>query len=329
MEKPAALPPAALPRLIPTLTAGFNTVAGNIRLIFLPVLLDLLLWFGPHIRVKQMLEPSIQYSMKNLPASIPPDMAASVQMVWNDLLERFNLITALSPFPIGLPSLMTAEGPMKTPLGSPVFLEMGDPLAAAGIWLGLALLGLLIGSFYFNAISRATSEQKVDFSLRAYLMQVGQSLVLTVLLILLALVFSIPLLIMVSLLSALTGGLGQFAMLFFAFIIIWLLIPMVFAPHGIFVLGQKASSSLLFSIRLVRFFLPGTGLFVLTSVILNEGLKILWTSPAETSWMMLIGILGHAFIITSLLAASFIYYRNGIRLVQANIQRPYQPGTAA
>jgi ABC-type transporter Mla maintaining outer membrane lipid asymmetry permease subunit MlaE len=71
----------------------------------------------------------------------------------------------------------------------------------------------------------------------------------------------------------------------------------------------------------VRFILPGTGMFVLSVLVISQGLDVLWSAPPLTSWMMLIGIGGHAFIATGLLAASFVYYRDAMRFVQEFLQR--------
>jgi hypothetical protein len=51
-------------------------------------------------------------------------------------------------------------------------------------------------------------------------------------------------------------------------------------------------------------------MFVLSVFLLSRGLSYLWLIPGGDSWMMLVGILGHAFISTTLLAASFVYYRD-------------------
>jgi hypothetical protein len=51
-------------------------------------------------------------------------------------------------------------------------------------------------------------------------------------------------------------------------------------------------------------------LFLLIFLIINQGLNFLWTTPSQGSWLMLVGIAGHAFVSTALLAASFIYYRD-------------------
>jgi len=39
-------------------------------------------------------------------------------------------------------------------------------------------------------------------------------------------------------------------------------------------------------------------------------LNYLWKVPPSDSWMTLVGIAGHAFITTAILAASFVYYRD-------------------
>jgi hypothetical protein len=64
------------------------------------------------------------------------------------------------------------------------------------------------------------------------------------------------------------------------------------------------------SFRLTRYTLPTTGLFFLMVLLISKGLDLLWQVPPQTSWLTLIGLVGHAFIVTGLLAASFVYYRD-------------------
>jgi hypothetical protein len=61
---------------------------------------------------------------------------------------------------------------------------------------------------------------------------------------------------------------------------------------------------------MARFTLPTSGMFVLCVFLLSIGLNYLWDVPPDDSWMKLVGIGGHAFITTALLAASFVYYRD-------------------
>ena len=45
-------------------------------------------------------------------------------------------------------------------------------------------------------------------------------------------------------------------------------------------------------------------------MLLNQGLNMLWQVPPENSWLMLISIIGHAFVTTGMLSASFVYYQD-------------------
>jgi hypothetical protein len=53
-------------------------------------------------------------------------------------------------------------------------------------------------------------------------------------------------------------------------------------------------------------------------------LNFLWNTPSLASWWMLVGITGHAFISTALLASSFVYYRDinvWLKVVFEQLQR--------
>ncbi|HET6846340.1 MAG TPA: hypothetical protein VFH29_05860, partial [Anaerolineales bacterium] len=88
--------------------------------------------------------------------------------------------------------------------------------------------------------------------------------------------------------------------------------------------------SVLGGFRLARFTLPTSSLFVLTVLLVGTGLNSLWAVPVEDSWVVVVGLLGHAFITTALLAASFIYYQDMSAWVQTVLARlragmPTQP----
>ncbi len=61
---------------------------------------------------------------------------------------------------------------------------------------------------------------------------------------------------------------------------------------------------------MVRYSLPNIGWFSIMAIVLSQGMDMLWRIPPANSWMTAVGILGHAFVSTSLLAASFFYYRD-------------------
>jgi hypothetical protein len=309
--------------MISSFVSGFNSVASHIYLILFPIFLDLLLWFGPHLRIKNLLQPVITEMVDNLKTLGSPDMvqmAALAQTIWQTTIERFNLLSLLHTIPIGVPSLLVSEAPLKTPVGDAPLLELSSLGIIIGLWLLIVLLGLVFASLYFDSIARCTLQEKKSFSMKQAARATLQIILLNVILIGIGIVLFIPVTLMVSLITLISPFLAQIFLLLIALFLLWLLVPLIFTPHGIFSNQQNVLAAILNSIRLVRFFLPGTGLFLLLAILLGQGLDVLWRVPAENSWMTLIGIAGHAFISTGLLAASFAYYSGGMRRMQDTIK---------
>jgi hypothetical protein len=298
------------PKFQNALVSGFNLVANKAYLLLLPIALDLLLWFGPHFRLKTLLEPAFR-DIYSLPAAGANDaaMLSSIRQLADFSLSHFNLLSLLSAVPVGVPSLMAGILPLANPLGEPLAIEVPSLGQAFSGWLLFAVLGLVTGSVYFGAVSRATASPPERFSLPSAVWQAGQVLFLTLILLILLFLLSIPIFVVTFLLALISPAIAQFSLLFSSFLLLWILIPLVFSPHGIFAASQNAFRSMMISLRLVRALFPGVGLFLLSAVILAQGMGVLWRLAPETSWLMLAGLFGNAFIGTSLLAASFIYYR--------------------
>jgi hypothetical protein len=312
------------PRLIVSFIIGFNAVANNIQLILFPLALDLMLWFGPHFRLKELAGPLIDEMNTTLTQMATPDMAQLVQSAkdtWVSTIEHFNLLSSLRTYPIGIPSLFASFGPLLTPLGPAQIYEIPNALIAVATWCLVTLLGIIGGSLYFNQVARVTNPEQTALPFKRIIWQFVQSIFLGILLIVILLIILVPASILISILSMINPILAQIAVLLLSIVVLWLLIPLVFSPHGIFAFKQNAFVSILLSVRMVRYFLPTTGLFLLFVVLISQGMDILWKIPPETSWMAVIGILGHAFITTGLLSASFVYYRGGMSWMQQNIQR--------
>ena len=130
-----------------------------------------------------------------------------------------------------------------------------------------------------------------------------------------------PLLIVLFLIIQLSAVLANLFVLFISLGSMWVIVPIFFWPHGIFVKKQNVITSIASSIQLTRFTLPTSSLFVLTVFLLSFGLNFLWNIPPENSWMTLFGIFGHSFVTTGLLAGSFIYYRDMSIWLQAVIEK--------
>jgi hypothetical protein len=312
------------PRLILSFVTGFNAVANNIQLILFPLVLDLFLWFGPHFRLQKLFLPFVNEFDNTLQATNSPD-AADIIRSFHDLylvmLEHFNLARMLRTFPIGIPSLFAQLGPLDTPLGKATIYEITSITNVMVAIIVFSILGIIGGAIYFHEVARFSNTGDKPAIINHLLWQILQAFLLTFILIVLAVIILIPVSSLLFLLAMVSASLAQIAAFAFSLFLLWLLIPLVFSPHGIFAYEQNALVSILVSARLVRFFLPGTGLFLLVIVLISQGLDVLWHVPPENSWMALVGIIGHAFISTGLLASSFIYYRGGMRWMQENLQR--------
>lgn len=134
------------------------------------------------------------------------------------------------------------------------------------------------------------------------------------------LVITIPGSFLLSLVILSGVSYGQCALLVFAGAVFWLILPLVFSPHGIVLNQNSFFESVKISANLARKTLPSTVLFVLAVFLLSKGLDILWSYPKPTSWFLLVGILGHAFVTTGLLAASFVYYRDALRWMEEMVK---------
>jgi hypothetical protein len=337
------------PELIHSLVGGFSAVANNIYLILLPVALDLLLWFAPHLRVKALMEPDFNEMIRLLRETSPANVLALLDSLQNSFkltLGQFNLFSFLSTFPLGVPSLIAGQRPMQTPVGTPLILEVHSYGQYFTLWIGLSLLGLVLGSIYFANVAQvcgklavqegASSENDVEcrgaaaqiagattalrvpsLQPRVLAWEFLQIFALLLVMLGIILILTLPALAIATVLAAFSPFLSSAAIMLIFFSAIWFLIPLVFSPHGIFLCGQSVFNAMLNSMRLVRFAMPGVGMFLLALIAINMGQSLLWRTPPGSSWMMLVGVLGNAFVVTALLSASFIYYRNGLAYMQA------------
>ncbi len=307
------------PPLIGTLIKGFNTIAGRVWLILPPVLLDLFLWFGPHLSLKDLLTPlftQVTTDMINTAGAALPANFKTASDLTQAMLEGSNLMTALRSYPIGIPSLMAMTSPLVNPLGIPMVYQVPSAETALLGWLGLTLLGVLLGSLYFSTLARAAGKSVPGSAEVSPGTPIGQVLLFTLLFYAAILVVGIPVMMMVGLVSFLSPAVGQIVFMVGFFLVLWFLMPLVFSPFGIFTARQKVFPSIAVSFKLVRGYLRGTGLFILLVILVEILLDLLWMSAPVNSWLMLVSIGGHAFISTALITSTFIYYLHGMRWMQ-------------
>jgi hypothetical protein len=303
-----SLPIPPPPGVVGALKAGLDVISTHISIILLPLALDAFLWLGPRLSVKSIFTAFYTQMLDIYKVSgMPVDELTRAEPQWIDFLQQFNLFGFLRTFPVGVSSLMQAKMPILSPFGSQNVIEVGSWLSLFGWMFLLTLLGWTLGAIYFQLVSRLVSgPERVIASARA----IGQSMLFSIGFVIVALVIGMPVLFVLSILNLFGAAVMQTGLFVIMLFASWLVVPLFFTPHGIFMRGENAFHSVLTSLRMSRFILPSASMFVLALFLAAQGLNILWTVPPDESWMLLVGIAGHAFVTTALLAASFIYYRD-------------------
>jgi len=311
-QKLESLPPP--PGVIGSLRAGFDAVASHVWLTILPLALDIFLWLGPRLSVDGLLRPFVRYMFLQARRGVEVselDRFLETQTSLLDILQDFNLLSLISKFrmfPIGISSLLAQTMPVETPLGEQSVVQISSVPILIVIVFILTMIGWLVGALYFHWVSGTTlgPEESGISLLRAIL----QTFILSVCWLVGLLIILLPVMFILTLLAFISPLLANAAIFVILLLSFWLIVPLFFVPHGIFARRQNAFYSALTSLRLARFTFPTSGMFVISVLILSQGLNYLWKVPPSDSWMTLVGIAGHAFITTAILAASFVYYRD-------------------
>ncbi len=319
------LPPP--PGIIGSLRAGFDVTAGNIAAILFPAALDVLLWLGPRLSVEQLVQPFLK-EVGDVAANggLKPEDISSALTMYHQFFQQFNLLAILRTFPIGIFSLMSGRLPAQTPLGMPSILEISSPVRLIGLVFLLTLIGWTLGGLYFRWVAAFATPGDLPGARRTVI----QTLLYSLIWLFISWTLGLPAVFLIYIIFVFNALIGEIVLLILGFISVWLVVPIFFSPHGMFVKKQNAFGSILSSFQLTRFTLPTSSLFVLTTLLFGFGLNFLWSIPSDNSWLALIGILGHAFITTALLASSFVYYHDMSAWLQTVLTRlrgdvPTQP----
>jgi hypothetical protein len=333
------------------LLAGFDRVASKPVLI-LPILaLDLVLWLGPRLGITPLIPEGIAWL--GLPAGSDPLLAEEIQVIEQVLAvfrERYNILSALSVFPAGmpfnmliasgslpagLPSLMAGRFPIVSPLGKPSVHLIGNPLEATLIWLGITIVGLGLGTGYHRLLAWQTMP---GVELGSGWKSWWRMLILYALAYcggMVVLMVSALLASIASLIIPLLGALILFAGMSALF---WTAVYFAFTAHGIVGYQFGVFKALMESIYVVRANMLSTVGFLFSAFVITWFTTTeIWTLPGDSSWYNLLAFIGFAFISTTLLAASYVFYQERrvwlvelrASLVMKPSDGPEPPGTKA
>lgn len=290
------------------LTAGFELVTAHWWLLLLPVALDLFLWLGPRLSIA----PVWRQLVGALPAgTVPAD--GLVQLA--EAATATNLFSLLSfPF-FGIPVLMSGLlAPQATPLST-----MSMPLEGGGSMLGTALVigvgGVILSAVYHillvralvgaggNGVGRFQQLPRLIFRL------IGLILFVTFVLLLMYL----PLSLFAVLVGLLSPAISLVVLTIGIALMMWYLLFIGFSVHGIVLGGLPVLAAVRVSVRLVQQHMA-TALWLLLVVYGSRVLLgLLWHAVDVGSWLTLASITGHAFVVTSLVAGTYVYFAERVQ----------------
>ena len=313
----APTPPVGV---IESLTQGFETVAGHLPLLLLPVLLDLFLWAGPRISFQPAAEAMANAyiaTWEPFAESSPPDLQEMWEQQTEILLEVVeNMPAQYLPIP-GIPSLLSGREAKGLPFDYTPPLWLVETAAGfIGIKLLLLLIGLILGSLYIILIAQQVRENRPEVRdlirrLPVLTFQIGLFALLTPLLLIALL---LPFLLISGMLAFLNGFLATATQWVGAMFILWVGVFTVFTLHGLLLNDRSLLGALWDSVRVVQWNMPATIFLFLLVLVLDTALtRYVWSLPEADSWLVLPGIAGRAFIATGLITATFVFYKDRYR----------------
>jgi len=326
VENPISRTPSEPVGVLAAFAAGFDRVAAKPILILPPLILDLFLWFGPHLTLP-FLVSIVPDGIAGLVDSFgaDPTMVERIdvlQQMLNLFIERYNLISALSslpagmPFnlltalaslPAGIPSLMAGVMPANTPIGQTQILEIGDLSSVVVVWAGMTLFGLGFGAFYHRWLAQqAAPEAEVATGWIVWIRMV--------LLFLMVYIGGFLWILFMALLASIVGLLvpliGTILLFILLSLLFWAAVYMAFTAHGIVLYGFRVVKAMLESVRVVRLNLLSTVGFLFLCFFITWLSMQVWVLPGDDSWYRLLALVGHAFVSATLIAASYIFYQS-------------------
>jgi len=288
-----------------SIAAGFDRIAANPLLLLPPLLLDLLLWFGPHVVSPRIFDSYAD--LLTMPAGTDPALFESMIAIVEEFGRRLNILVALNSFPVGVPSLMSSRLPLQNTIGAPLTYVVNNQGTVLLIALGASVIGLGMGVFFHRTIAHRMAPERDLGSIGGSWFTI---LLLAVVLYLGGLFLATGVFLVASMLSFLAPILGLLILFMSFSAAVWLVIYLIFTPHGIILYRFNLKQAALESIRTVRFNLMSTFSFVVITLVIIWLANRVWMLPDEGSWYGVLALGGHAFVSAMLLAASYAFFQD-------------------
>ena len=309
--------------VIDTISAGYTALNRQLWVLLLPVLVDLFLWLGPQVSFAPLIDPVLQGGVDAFRAASAevaetgaagPDMVAQYEQAMQMAMEQARGTNALQILalarPLELPSVAAVTG------GAGEFRFVQDWGQALAMVLGTLAGGLILGGLLRGLLAEQVREQDGGADLRRALRRVPvdtlKTVAYTLLWLAIALAVAIPATLLIVLSALLSTNLALILLFIALFALALAEIHLFFTVAAIFVSGLGPVAAMRRSVGLVRrWFGPALWLILLTWLIM-AGMEQVWmllTRELRGPLTISLSILGNAYIVSGLIAASMIFYK--------------------
>jgi hypothetical protein len=299
--------------VIDALSLGFELVLRHPWVLLVPVALDLFLRWGPQIQARPVLEPAAKLFMALVPRDPSPDSQQAMTLLAQNLqanADHFNIFSCLALFGLGVPSLVPLNGPDTLFSTAPVWVSIEDATAFSVLVVLFALLGVLVGTLYFETLARPIRHEAGG--LRTFVPRVFKSflniLALVITLGIAAFFLFIPFGAGVVLLLTLSPGLAVFLFLMIWLIVMWAALYLAFAVPAIFVSGANALQAILNSVTIFRYNSWSAMGLIFLIILIQMGFSVIFQQLLDNTLGFVVGMIANAVLGTALIAAGMLFY---------------------
>lgn len=298
------------PSVVKAIANGFKDMATHAYLIVIPILLDLGLLLGPRLTIEKFLTPLVR--MIQMPANIPTDLAETVQASIKSLLEvakAYSLTVWLRTIPFGTPSLMAGRISTENPLGAAAVIPVQNLGLLVIFCLLFTVLGLLITSLYYTWNATTVFPKNTDIR-NSFLRKTSTLLLIPIIALVVLLILLMPVALILGISTAINPFLGSIVYFIALLALINLLFPLLFTPHAIILENKNLLEAAKESIFIFKRSGVFASFFVVMMIFATYLSDRLWQNPPDSSWMILVGIFGHAVVSTAMVLASFYFFKD-------------------
>jgi hypothetical protein len=315
--------------VIDVLTAGFEIVRKRPWTMLIPILMDAGIWLLPRISLAELFRPALTGWFDT--TGLSPDAAASAEetrQIVSQFINSFNLLGLVSAAlnsTVRLPTLLAFDsGDIHSPINGLAYtFPLQSGLLALFLFVPLFLLALLPAAFFVEWVAQGVRplENTPRFAwvtrvAMLWLKLIAFSAILAIILMAAGLVLLIG-----QMFSPINGDIGSFVAALVVVGWFWLAIYFFFAVSAMAVSNVSILEAIRRSVLIFRFhFWASLALFALT-LFLDRGLGLVWHGLAVSSFGLLVGIAANAFIGTSLLAASMVFYQDRMSVTEKRLAR--------